>query len=50
MTALLTSRRFNTAAAIIFVDEVTMEILLLKRAENISFGGYFAFPGGNVEA
>ena len=25
------------------------EVLLLKRAENISFGGYSSFPGGKIE-
>ena len=47
--SLLASRRFSVAGAVILVDRKTYEILLLKRSPKISFGGYFAFPGGVIE-
>jgi len=37
------------SAALILIRQNPIRVLLLKRNDNLSFGGSFAFPGGSLE-
>ena len=48
------SQQFRFSSSIVFVREAShvesdYEVLLLKRSENIFLGGWYAYPGGNLE-
>ena len=48
------SQSFHYSSSIIYVREAShpesdYEVLLLKRSENIFLGGWYAFPGGNLD-
>ena len=45
------SQQFLRSSTVVFVREAEQdyEILFLERNENLLFGGWYAFPGGNLE-
>ena len=45
------SQQFLRSSSVVFVRQaaVDYEILFLERNENTMFGGWYAFPGGNLE-
>jgi 8-oxo-dGTP pyrophosphatase MutT (NUDIX family) len=49
-----TSKVTDLSSCVVMVREArttanNYEILLLKRTQNLAFGGYYAFPGGKLD-